>query len=115
MADTVAESLYRQMTSPGTTTLGVEGATLASSASVSLAIDHYLHAVSGTAEQLLIDLPYTGFAGTIALRPTGNFTTNTTGVKTGLSKAIGLASTAVTGKVLFMTYSPAADLWYPSY
>ena len=40
----------------------------------SLAITCQLHAVSGTAEQVLVDLPYAGFAGTIALRPTAIWT-----------------------------------------
>ena len=116
MAENASEAGFRRCSSPGTPTLGIEGATLASSASVSLAITSYTHAVSGTAAQVLMDLPYTGFAGTIALRPTGNFTWTTaaTGANT-VSRGFGLLGTAVTGRILFMTYSPAAGLWYPSY
>jgi hypothetical protein len=47
-----------------------------------------------------------GFAGQITLIPTGNWTTDTTG-------NIALASAAVTGKAMVMTY--AAGAWYPSY
>jgi hypothetical protein len=116
MADTAAESLFRRLTSPGTPTLGIEGATLASSAVTSLAITSYTHAVSGVAAQVLADLPYAGFAGTVALRPTGIFTwvTGAAGA-TSTSRGFGLAGTAVVGKVLFMTYVPSAGLWYPSY
>jgi len=109
------EAEWRNLQSPGTPTRGVEGATLASSASVSLAVTSYIHAVSGTAEQLLIDIPYAGFAGTIALRPTGTFTGATTGTATATAKKIGLAFTAVVGKILYMTYVPSTALWYPSY
>ncbi len=110
-----AETAWKRLQSPGTPTLGIEGATLASSASVSLAITSYMHAVSGTAAQVLIDLPYAGFSGTIALRPTAVWTIATGGVATATSKAVGLAATAVVGKIMFLTYVPSTGLWYPSY
>ncbi len=109
------ESKRFGLTTPGGSTQGIEGALLASSAGTSLAITNYLHRVSGTAAQVLVDLPYEGFAGTIALIPTGIFTGATGGVASGNSKAIGLAFTAVVGKVLFLTYVPSQGLWYPSY
>lgn len=116
MADTVAESLFRRVTSPGTPTLNIEGATLASSATVSLALTSYTHAVSGNAAQVLMDLPYAGFAGVVALRPTGTFSgvTGAAGA-TATSRGFGLAFTAVIGKILSMTYVPSTGLWYPNY
>ena len=110
-----AEREWKGLQSPGGPTQGIEGATLASSASVSLAVTHYLHPVSGTAAQVLVDIPYDGFAGTVALRPTGVFTGATGGTATATAKGIGLAFTAVVGKVLFLTYDPLTTLWYPSY
>lgn len=114
-ASSECEQEWKGLQSPGGPTQGIEGATLASSAVTSLPVTHYLHAVSGTAAQVLVDLPYDGFAGTIALRPTGVFTLATGGVATATAKAIGLAATAVVGKVLFLTYYPSTGLWYPSY
>lgn len=73
----------------------------------------YLTAVSGVAALATIDLPYIGFTGTIAFRPTGAFTGVTGGATTNLTGAIGLAFTAVVGKILFLTFDGA--LWYPSY
>lgn len=73
----------------------------------------YLSTISGTAAMSTIGLPYIGFTGTIAFRPTAAFTGVTGGTSTSLVGAIGLAFTAVIGKVLFMTYDGA--LWYPSY
>jgi hypothetical protein len=116
MADTAAESLWRRVTTPGTPTLGIEGATLASSAVTSLAITSFVHAVSGVAAQVLMDIPYIGFAGVVALRPTGIFTwvTGAAGA-TATSRGFGLAGTAVVGKILYMTYVPSTGLWYPNY
>ena len=115
MADTVAESLWRRVTTPGTPTLGIEGATLASSAGTSLAITSFIHAVSGVAAQVLMDIPYVGFAGVVALRPTAIFTWATGGAATATSKAFGLAGTAVVGKINYFCYVPSTGLWYPTY
>ena len=46
--------------------------------------------------------------GQITLIPTGIFTTTTAG-------NIALASTAVVGKALIMTYDATTTKWYPSY
>lgn len=73
----------------------------------------YLTVVSGALAMTTIDLPFIGFTGTIAFRPTGAFTGATGGVTTSTTGAIGLAFTAVVGKILFLTYDGA--LWYPSY
>lgn len=73
----------------------------------------YLTVVSGALAMTTIDLPFIGFTGTIAFRPTGAFTGATGGTTTSTTGAIGLAFTAVVGKILFLTYDGA--LWYPSY
>lgn len=62
--------------------------------------------VTGTTAVATINLPYTGFTGTITLIPDAAFTTTTAG-------NIGLASTAVIGKALHFTYD--GTKWYPSY
>ncbi len=64
--------------------------------------------MSGTGAVVNITVPYTGFQGTVRVVPTGNFTWTTAG-------NIGLAGTAVTGRVLEFTYVPATGKWYPSY
>ena len=53
-----------------------------------------------------INLPYTGFKGSITIIPDSAFTTGTSG-------NIALASTGVIGKSLIMTYD--GTKWYPSY
>jgi hypothetical protein len=115
MADTVAESLFRRASTPGTPTLNVEGATLASSAVTSLAVTSFTHAVSGVAAQVLMDIPYVGFAGIVVIRPTGIFTwvTGAAGA-TATSRGFGLAGTAVVGKIIAFVYVPSTGLWYPS-
>lgn len=62
--------------------------------------------VSGTTAIATINLPNTGFKGSITLIPDAAFTTTTAG-------NIGLASTAVIGRALIMTYD--GTKWYPSY
>lgn len=110
-----AEDNFRRCSSPGTPTLGIEGATLASSAVTSLALTSLLHAVSGVAAQALMDLPFAGFSGFVALRPTAIWTWVTGGTATATSKAFGLAGTAVVGKVNIFTFVPSTVLWYPNY
>lgn len=73
----------------------------------------YLSTISGTAAMTTIELPWLGFTGTIAYRPTAAFTGATGGTLTSSNGPIGLAFTAVVGRVLFMTFDGA--LWYPSY
>jgi len=62
--------------------------------------------VTGTTAIATINLPFTGFTGTITIIPDGAFTTTTAG-------NIALASTAVVSKALTMTYD--GTKWYPSY
>ena len=112
MAD-AAEAGFLAVQSPGTPTKGVEGATLASAAT--MAPTSYIHYVTGTAEVTLITLPYTGFAGTICFIPAGAFTGATGGTATATNKPVGKAFTAVAAKALYLTYVPSLGLWYPSY
>jgi hypothetical protein len=116
MAENEAESEWKRLQSPGTPTNGIKGGDLASSASVSLAPTHYLHRVTGTAAQVLMDIPYAGFAGTICLVPTAVWTWTSAATGAGaVSKGFGLAGTAVVGKANYFTFDPVTDLWYPSY
>lgn len=62
--------------------------------------------VTGTTAIATISLPFTGFKGTIILIPDAAFTTTT-------ADNIGIASTAVIGKALHMTFD--GTKWYPSY
>lgn len=66
--------------------------------------------VSGTAAVSIITPPngFSSGGGHLTLIPTGAFTTTTTG-------NIALASTAVVGKALIMTYDSGTSKWYPSY
>ena len=116
MASAEGELEFRGFSQVGTETQGIEGATLASSAVTSLAFTHGLHFVSGTAAQVLADLPYPNFAGDVRVIPTGIFTwvTGAAGA-TSTARGFGLAGTAVVGKVLVFTYVPSTGLWYPSY
>lgn len=62
--------------------------------------------VTGVTEIDTINLPFTGFTGSLYLIPDGAFST-------GLTGNIALASTAVVGKTLIMTFDGTS--WYPSY
>jgi hypothetical protein len=65
--------------------------------------------VSGTAAIQIIAIPYwIDGGGQITLIPTGAFTTVATG-------NIAIASTAVVGRALIMTYDKATAKWYPIY
>lgn len=64
--------------------------------------------ITGTTAIATINIPYTGFNGSITIIPDGIFTTTTAG-------NIALASTAVVGKALIMTYDNTTSKWYPSY
>lgn len=65
--------------------------------------------VSGSATVSTINTPFgAGNGGRITIIPTGLFSTN-------ISGNIALATTAVVGKALIMTYDPTTQKWYPSY
>lgn len=85
--------------------LGVgKGANVSSASTItpSSAIFH----VTGTTTINTINLPWTGFTGSIYIIPDGVFATGTSG-------NIQIASTAVVSKQLIMTYD--GTKWYPSY
>jgi hypothetical protein len=64
--------------------------------------------VTGATPITTITIPSTGFNGVFVMIPDSAFTTNTGG-------NIALASTAVVGRAMIMTYDSNAALWYPSY
>lgn len=96
-----------KLASLGTSLNPTEDPTVIASATT-IAPTYKTSTVSGTVEITTITLPGTDFQGSINLIPTGAFTG-------ALGGNIGKAFTAVAGKVLVMTYSQAAGLWYPSY
>jgi hypothetical protein len=110
-----SENEWRGFLPVGGPSQQIKGVDIASAAGLIASPSNYLHVISGVAAITLIPLPYPDFAGTIAIRPTGIFTGATGGVATATNKPIGLAFTAVVGKILFLTYDPVSALWYPSY
>lgn len=72
-----------------------------------ITVTNAIHHVTGTTLIKTINLPQ-GFSGSITLIPDGAFTTDATG-------NIAIASTAVVGKALILTYDPATTKLYPSY
>lgn len=64
--------------------------------------------VTGTTAIATINIPYTGFNGSITIIPDGIFTWTTAG-------NIALAGTAVVSKALKMTYDSTTSKWYPDY
>lgn len=90
----------------GTQTNAVEGPVVASAATISPT--SFCQHVSGTTQINTINLPYAGFHGSIVLIPDGLWSTGTSG-------NIALATTAVVGKAVVMTYTPSTGKWYPSY
>jgi hypothetical protein len=82
-----------------------DGGLIASAATI--APQGYVTRVSGTTAVDTITVPYTGFAGSIVLVPTGAFTWTTNG-------NVGLAGTATVGRAITFTYVPSAAKWYPS-
>lgn len=97
-AKTVTGNIGNGLLAPG---LGIP---ISSAASITLTSES--HYISGTAAISTITAP-SGFMGrSVALLPVGAFTTTTTG-------NIGLATTAVYGKVLYMWWDNVK--WWPSY
>ncbi len=81
--------------------------TLASGGAITPVADR--HFVSGTAAIATIDVPARlQQGGTIELIPTAAWTTTTAG-------NIAIASTAVVGRMMSLTYVAATSKWYPSY
>lgn len=80
--------------------------TIASAATISPSQE--LVRVSGTTAIDTITVPYTGgFSTVLYVVPTGVFTWTTNG-------NIGLAGTAVVGKLIVFTYVKSQGKWYPS-
>ena len=85
----------------------VTGTSVASAATITLT--GKVTPITGSAAIVTINVPYTGFQGEVELIPVdGAFTTTNAG-------NIAIASTAVIGRTLRMTYVPATSKWYPSY
>jgi hypothetical protein len=82
--------------------------TIASAATI--APTAYITFISGTTtiNTITAPAPLTSGGGQITLIPTGIFSTGTSG-------NIALASTAIVGKALIMTYDSTTVKWYPSY
>lgn len=80
--------------------------TIASAATLDIYTAGNLFYVSGVVAINTIPAPYSSFMGSITIIPTGIFTTTAIG-------NIALASTAVVGKALIMSYD--GTKWYPSY
>jgi hypothetical protein len=97
---------WENFRSPGGPAHSVDGGVIASATAVTPL--GYINRVSGAVAINTINLPFPEFSGTIVLIPTGAFTLGTSG-------NIGIASTAVVGKALALTYLPATGKWYPSY
>lgn len=93
-------------TSPGGPAKGIYGGVVASLAGVLvLPGDALMYTISGALAITGIQVPYTGFQGIIILIPSGTFTWTT-------ATNIGLAGTAVVGKIIIMAYD--GTKWWPS-
>jgi hypothetical protein len=95
-------------TAPTANATGYIAVTLGAAVTSATTIDPTgpLFHVTGANAIVTIDLPYTGFVGSIRLIPDGAFTTTTAG-------NIAIASTATVGRVMEMVYD--GTKWYPSY
>lgn len=106
---------FKPYTTPGGSQQNVNDSVVVASANDMPAPNAFLSIVSGTTQINRITLPWPGFGGMIAYRPTGIFTGATGGTASGLLMPIGLAFTAVVGKIQYMMFDPTTNLWYPSY
>lgn len=82
------------------------GADIASATTI--APDYGFHRVTGTTAVVNITVPYTGFAGSIVLVPTGLWTWTAAG-------NIAVLGSAVVNRAITFTYNPVTAKWYPSY
>lgn len=80
------------------------GVTLSSASSITPTAA--IHPISGIVAISTINVPYAGWTGQVTLIPTGIWATNLLG-------NIGLASVAVVGKILILTYD--GTKWWPNY
>jgi len=109
----VNEDIY-PFRSPGGLQESVVDSTVVASTTNMPAPKALVTTVSGTVAIGTIDVPWPNFTGFIRYIPTAAFTgvTGGSGVA-GTSFPIGLAFTAVVGKVLDLTFD--GSKWYPSY
>ena len=108
----IVENIYAFRT-PGGAQFGVVDPVTVASAVAMTPSRALITTVSGTAAMATIDLPWPGFTGEIKYIPTAAFTGVTGGTATDTAKPIGLAFTAVIGKVLTMAFDGLK--WWPSY
>jgi len=91
---------------PNTDSVGVTANAVASATTIETNLQPKMFHVSGTAAIATIEPPFTSFRGALTLIPDAAFTTTT-------ADNIAIATTAVVGKALTMTYDGVK--WYPSY
>lgn len=110
-----AEAVRSKFDSPGTDTDSCTTADVASAVAMPAPLAA-IQRVSGTAAMTTIGLPWPDFEGQVHFIPTAAFTGATGGAAaTTLAAPIGLAFTAVVGKVLTLTFLRSTGLWYPNY
>ncbi len=108
----IQENIY-PFRGPGGQQLAVADLTTRASAIAMPAPNALITTVSGTAAMTTIGIPWPAFTGVIKYIPTAAFTGATGGTATATALPIGLAFTAVIGKVLDLTCDGIK--WYPSY
>lgn len=109
---TITENIYPFRT-PGGLQFGVVDPVTVASTTAMPAPKALISTVSGTVAITTIDIPWPGFTGVIKYIPTAAFTGATGGAATDTSKPVGLAFTAVIGKVIELAFD--GTKWYPSY
>ena len=109
---TPTENIY-PFRNPGGLQEGVVDPTTVASTTAMPAPLAMVSTVSGSTAITTIGIPWPGFTGFIKYIPTGAFTGATGGVATASALPIGLAFTAVVGRVLELTCD--GKKFYPSY
>lgn len=100
-----SEADFQSYQSPGGLQKGIYGGVTASVAGVITFPTGLIHAVSGALAITGITVPYVGFQGMIIVIPQAAFTWTAAG-------NIGLAGTAVIGKLIIFVYD--GTKWWPS-
>ena len=104
---------FQPFVSPGGLQKGVVDIVTVASTTAMPAPRALVSTVSGTVAVTTIAIPWPGFTGVIKYIPTGAFTGATGGTATDTAKPVGLAFTAVVGRVLELVFD--GTKWYPSY
>lgn len=88
----------------------VEGLGAALASANTITPTNSVHHITGTTviKTINVSAAWAGFSTTLTLIPDAAFTTDATG-------NIAIASTAVVGKAMIMTYDGTTNKWYPSY